>query len=58
MTARRFFRIAAAWMPIVTFVVVTAPAWLFFVRLWWSWTHALLTKPWGQIFCIGNGCLS
>ena len=42
---------------IVAMVLVTAPAWLFVARLWWSWTHALLTKPWAEIFCIGNGCL-
>lgn len=37
--------------------ILTAPAWLFAARLWWSWVHALLTKPWVEIFCIGKGCL-
>jgi hypothetical protein len=41
---------------LVVMAVVTAPIWLFCARLWWSWTHALLTKPWVEIFCIGNGC--
>lgn len=57
MSRTRFMRFATAWMPVVAVGFLTAPVWLFVVRLWWSATHALLTKPWDQIFCIGYRCL-
>lgn len=51
---RKAKRVAVAWSPLAAMALMTAPIWLFGVRAWWEMTHALLTKPWTELFRIGG----